>query len=138
MSTTLVDPAAAAPVEAPKFDLAKYKAEKRAAEDAARKGIVPESPKAEVKAEAKPEAKSEVRPEVKAEPVVEVKSEVKIEAPAEPVRTAQVEAEIVPARADPNKRPSGDERKFRRALSKRDQEIGELRAKLELLMPKEA
>lgn len=36
------------------------------------------------------------------------------------------------------KRASGDERKFRRQLSKRDQEIGELRAKVEALTPKQA
>lgn len=36
------------------------------------------------------------------------------------------------------KRASGDERKFRRQLSKRDQEIGELRAKIDALTPKQA
>lgn len=40
------------------------------------------------------------------------------------------------AAAEPQKRASGDERKFRRALSKRDQEIGELRARLDALAPK--
>lgn len=38
----------------------------------------------------------------------------------------------------PEKRASGDERKFRRQLSKRDQEIGELRAKIDALTPKQA
>jgi hypothetical protein len=36
----------------------------------------------------------------------------------------------------PEKRASGDERKFRRLLSKRDQEIGELRARLDAAAPK--
>lgn len=43
-----------------------------------------------------------------------------------------------PAAVEGEKRPSGDERKFRRLLSKRDQEIGEMRAKLEALTPKAA
>jgi hypothetical protein len=38
----------------------------------------------------------------------------------------------------PEKRASGDERKFRRALSRRDIEIGELRAKIDALTPKQA
>lgn len=36
------------------------------------------------------------------------------------------------------KRASGDERKFRSALSRRDREIGELRAKIDALTPKQA
>ena len=42
------------------------------------------------------------------------------------------------AAAQPEKRLSGDERKFRRQLSKRDQEIGELRARLDAALPKTA
>jgi hypothetical protein len=42
-----------------------------------------------------------------------------------------------PEAAQPEKRASGDERKFRRLLSQRDQQIGELRAKLEALTPKQ-
>lgn len=45
---------------------------------------------------------------------------------------------VVDPAAEPVKRASGDERKFRRLLSKRDQEIGELRAKVDQLTPKQA
>ena len=40
--------------------------------------------------------------------------------------------------AEPEKRASGDERKFRSLLSKRDREIGELRARLDAALPKPA
>ncbi len=113
MSTVLTSPAETPVAE--KFDLAAYKAQQRAAEQARRDGKAPEAPKIEVK----------VTPPA-VDPAVDVK--------AEPV---VVEAKVeTPVIEEPKpKRPSGDERKFRNALSKRDREIGELRAKLDMLMP---
>lgn len=52
-------------------------------------------------------------------------------------KTAEAE-KPAPAAGEPEKRLSGDERKFRRLLSKRDQEIGELRARLDAAVPKPA
>lgn len=51
---------------------------------------------------------------------------------------AAADAKAAPPAAEPEKRLSGDERKFRRLISKRDQEIGELRARLDALTPKQA
>lgn len=53
-------------------------------------------------------------------------------------KAAEAAKPAAAAAPDPDKRLSGDERKFRRQLSRRDQEIGELRAKLEALTPKQA
>ncbi len=53
-------------------------------------------------------------------------------------KAAAEAAKVDTPAAEPAKRPSGDERKFRRQLSVRDQEIGALKARLEALEPKVA
>jgi hypothetical protein len=57
---------------------------------------------------------------------------------AEERAKAAAPATETPAAEQPVKRLSGDERRFRRMLSKRDQELGALRAELEALKPKVA
>lgn len=59
-------------------------------------------------------------------------------AAAPPAKPAEAKPADAAAAAVPEKRASGDERKFRSLLSRRDREIGELRAKVDALTPKQA
>jgi hypothetical protein len=81
------------------------------------------------------QAPAEVKPLTPSEVYTKVQAD-RAAAAAKPAE-GETQAEASAETPKPEKRASGDERKFRRQLQRRDQEIGALRARIEALTPKE-